>query len=163
MKKLLWTVALVGMMVAPGAAQAQTMAGPFLAYTDDAEAFGIGGFIAIPLPALGPNISIAPDFTWFFPDAGNLFEINGDLMYSFPVSADSPVLPFAFAGLNIARYSIDIAGTDFSDTNVGVNLGGGVNFSAGSVNPFAGAKVELEGGESFVIFGGLSFPIGGGA
>ena len=163
MKKLLCTVALVGMMVAPGVVQAQTMAGPFLAYTDDAEAFGLGGFISIPLPALNPNISLVPDFTWFFPDAGNLFEVNGDLMYSFAVSPDSPVMPFAFAGLNIARYSVDIGGTNFSDTNVGINLGGGVNFSAGSVNPFAGAKVELEGGESFVLFGGLSFPIGGGA
>ncbi|MEQ1855633.1 MAG: hypothetical protein ABL963_04130 [Longimicrobiales bacterium] len=163
MKKLLSAVALAGMLAVPGAAQAQSMAGPFLAYTDDAEAFGVGGFIAIPLPALHPNISLVPDFIWFFPDAGNLFEVNGDLMYTFPVSADSPVAPFAFGGLNIARFSVDIAGTNFSDTNVGINLGGGVNFSAGSVNPFAGAKVELEGGESFVIFGGLSFPIGGGA
>jgi hypothetical protein len=85
-------------------------------------------------------------------------------MYSFPVSADSPVMPFAFGGLNIARYSIDVPGAgSFSDTQVGINLGGGVNFSAGSLNPFAGAKIELEGGESFVIFGGIGFPIGGGA
>jgi hypothetical protein len=159
MKKLLCTVALVGMLVAPGAAQAQLQAGPFLAYTDDAEAFGVGGFIAIPLPQLNPNISLVPDFIWFFPDNIDLFEINGDLMYSFPVSADSPVLPFAFGGLNIARAS---AG-GVSNTEVGINLGGGVNFVTGSLNPFAGAKIELEGGESFVIFGGLSFMLGGGA
>jgi hypothetical protein len=163
MKKLLCTVALVGMLAAPSVVQAQTQAGPFLAYTDDAEAFGVGGFISIPLPQLNPNIALVPDFTWFFPDAGNLFEINGDLMYSFPVSADSPVVPFAFAGLNIARFSIDTGAGDFSDTNLGINLGGGVNFVTGSLNPFAGAKIELEGGESFVIFGGLAFAIGGGA
>lgn len=165
MRKLLCSMALVGMLSAPVALQAQaTMeAGPFLAYTDDAEAFGIGGFISIPLPSLNPNIALVPDFTWFFPDAGSLFEINGDLMYAFPVSADSPVLPFAFGGLNIARVSIDTPFGDFSDTQVGINLGGGVNFPAGSINPFAGAKIELEGGESFVIFGGIGFPIGGGA
>jgi len=158
MKKLLCSVALIGMLAAPVAVQAQMEAGPFLAYADDAEAFGIGAFIAIPLPALHPNIALVPDFTLFFPDDPfGLFEINGDLMYTFPVSADAPVVPFAFGGLNIARWSVDGGG---SGTELGINLGGGVNFVAGSVNPFAGAKIELEGGESFVLFGGLGFPIG---
>jgi len=163
MRKLLCCIALIGMMSAPFAVEAQTLAGPMLAYSDDASAFGVGGFIAIPLPSLNPQISLVPNGAWYFPDAGNLFEINGDLLYSFPVSADSPVQPWAFAGLNIARFSIDTQFGDFSDTNVGVNLGGGVTFSTGSLSPFAGAKVELEGGESFIIFGGLSFTLGGAA
>jgi len=167
MKKLLCTVALVGMLAAPSVVQGQiTEAGPFLAYSDDAEAFGIGGYIMIPIPALNPNIALAPDFTWFFPDGDvTLFEINGDLVYMFPVSESSPVIPWALGGLNIARFSVDVPGFgNVSDTQVGINLGGGVNFRVtGSISPFAGAKIELEGGESFVLFGGIGFAIGGGA
>lgn len=164
MKKLLCTVALVGMLAAPSVVQGQiNQAGPFLAYSDDAEAFGIGGYLSIPLPALHPNISLAPNFIWFFPDGDvTFFEINGDLVYNFPVSADSPVLPWVLGGLNIARFSVDTGVGTFSDTNVGINLGGGVDFRVtGSIVPFAGAKIELEGGESFVLFGGIGFAVGG--
>ena len=163
MRKLLCSLALVGMLAAPVAVQAQTSAGPFLAYTDDAEAFGIGGFIGIPLPALHPNIALVPDFTWYFPDGIDYFEVNGDVAYFFPVAADSPVMPFAFGGLSIGRSSVDLGPTfgDVSDTDVGLNLGGGVQFAAGTLNPFAGAKFEIRDNTGFVIFGGLGFPIGG--
>jgi hypothetical protein len=158
MRKLLWSVALVGMLAAPTAVQAQLEAGPILAYYDDLEAIGVGAFIAIPVPQLAEGFAIVPDFTWYFPDGGDYFEINGDLAYFFPVAADSPVEPFAFAGLNIARFSPDLGD---SNTEVGLNLGGGVQFAAGSINPFAGAKFAIQDNTGFVIFGGLGFPIGG--
>jgi hypothetical protein len=160
MRKLLWSVALVGMLAAPTAVQAQLEAGPILAYHDDAEAVGVGAFIAIPIPQLAEGFAIVPDFTWYFPDNFDFFEINGDLAYFFPVAADSPVMPFAFGGLNIQRISLDVPGAE-GQTEVGLNLGGGVQFAAGSINPFAGAKFELQDATGFVIFGGLGFPIGG--
>jgi len=161
MKKLLYVAALVGMLVVPGAVQAQMSAGPVLAYHTDGEALGVGGFLGIPLPQLSEGFALVPNFIWWFPDAGTMFEVNGDLMYSFPVSEGTPVLPFAFAGLNIFRTSVDLGtfGT-FSNTDVGLNLGGGVQFP-GSLSPFAGAKFEIQDGTGFVIFGGISFPIGG--
>jgi outer membrane immunogenic protein len=163
MRKLLWSVALVGMLAAPTAVQAQLEAGPILAYYDDLEAIGVGAFIAIPVPQLAEGFAIVPDFTWYFPDGFDYFEVNGDLAYFFPVAADAPVMPFAFAGLNIARMSVDFGGTigSQSNTDVGLNLGGGVQFAAGSINPFAGAKFAIQDGTGFVIFGGLGFPIGG--
>lgn len=162
MRKLLCSVALVGMLAAPAAVQAQLEAGPMVAYHTDAEAIGVGAFLAIPVPQLAEGFAIVPDFIWFFPDGFDYFEVNGDLAYFFPVAADSPVMPFAFAGLNIARTSIDL-GTfgSASSTDVGLNLGGGVEFAAGTLNPFAGAKFEIQDATGFVIFGGLGFPIGG--
>ncbi|MBM4185086.1 MAG: hypothetical protein FJ207_12865 [Gemmatimonadetes bacterium] len=141
MKKLLCTVALVGMLVAPGAVQAQMNAGPILAYHTDGESIGAGGFIGIPLTQLGEGFGIVPNFIWWFPDVGTMFEINGDVSYFFPVAEDSPVMPFAFGGLNIFRTSFDLGGTfgSVSSTDVGLNLGGGVQFP-GSLQPFAGAK-----------------------
>jgi hypothetical protein len=150
------------MLAAPVTVQAQLEAGPLLAYYDDLEAIGVGAFIAIPVPQLAEGFAIVPDFTWYFPDGGDYFEINGDLAYYFPVAADSPVLPFAFGGLSIGRVSVDLGQFgEASDTDVGLNLGGGVEFAAGSLNPFAGAKFELRDNTGFVIFGGLGFPIGG--
>ena len=164
MKRLLCTVALVGMLVAPGVVQAQMSAGAFGAYgTDDPATFGIGGFVAIPLTQLGPGFAIVPDFTYFFPDVGSIWELNGDLMYSFPVAADAPIAPFAFAGLNYVHFSVDVLGTSFSSSDTGLNVGGGANFPMGSLTPFAGAKLELGGGENLILFGGIGFPIGGGA
>lgn len=162
MRKLLCSLALVGMLAAPATVQAQLEAGPLLAYYDDLEAIGVGAFISIPVPQLAEGFAIVPDFTWYFPDGMDYFEINGDVAYFFPVAADAPVMPFAFGGLSIGRASIDLGQFgSASDTDVGLNLGGGVQFAAGSLNPFAGAKFELRDNTGFVIFGGLGFPIGG--
>src|SRR5690606_27189099 len=105
MKKLLAAVALGGMFVVPGAAEAQFTLGPMAAYHDDAEAFGIGAFAGFAIPSLDENLSISPSFVYYFPDDPlDFWELNGDVIYSFEVSADTPVLPFAMAGLNIARF-----------------------------------------------------------
>lgn len=163
MKKLLCTLALVGLLAAPGAVQAQMTAGPILAYHTDAEAIGAGAFLTIPMAQISEGISIVPNFTWYFPDGYDYFEVNGDVMYAFPVGADAPVAPFAFAGLNWSRTSVTVGTFSASSSDIGLNLGGGVNFNAGSLNPFAGAKFTMSDGTGFVIFGGVGFAVGGGA
>ena len=88
-----------------------------------------------------------------------------DLLYSFPLEEQS-VTPWVMAGLNIGRVS---AGVDLgelgeasaSDTEIGPNVGGGVTFGSGRMQPFAGGKLELGGGEGFVLFRGLAFSTGG--
>jgi hypothetical protein len=159
MKKLLCAVALAGMLGAPASAFAQVEAGPILAYHTDAEAVGIGAYVGIPIASV-PGLEIVPDFIWFFPDGFDYFEINGDVAYNFEVGPDSPVMPFAFAGLNIARTSVEAAGFSASSTDVGLNLGGGINFQAGSLAPFVGGKFEIQDATGFVIFGGLGFQLG---
>ena len=159
MKKLLCAVALAGMLVMPASASAQVEAGPILAYHTDAEAVGIGAYLGVPMASI-PGLWIVPDFTWYFPDGYDYFEINGNAVYRFEVSPDSPVVPFALGGINIARVSDEFGGVSVSDTDVGLNLGGGVNFQAGSLAPFAGAKFEIQDQTNFVIFGGLGFQLG---
>jgi hypothetical protein len=156
MKKLTCALAFAAMLGVPAGASAQLQAGPILAYHTDLEDVGIGAFLDIPLASVA-GLSIAPSFIWYFPEAGSLFEVNGDAVYTFTVAADSPVEPFALAGINIMRFSFG----SFSNTDVGLNLGGGVNFVAGSLSPFAGAKFEIQDGTGFVIFGGLGFAVGG--
>jgi hypothetical protein len=156
MKKLICALAFAAMLGVPAGASAQVQAGPILAYHTDVEAVGVGAFLGIPLASI-EGVQLVPNFLWFFPDNYDYFEINGDVVYNFMVAADSPVQPFAFGGLNIGRFSSDFGG---SNTEVGLNIGGGVNFVAGSLNPFAGAKFEIQDETGFVIFGGLGFTLG---
>ena len=159
MRKLLSAAALVGMLAVPGLAQAQLTAGPLAAFHDDFD-FGIGAYLGIPVPSLDENLSINPSFVYFFPgNSFNFWEVNGDVVYRFEVSEDTPVLPFAMAGINIANFSVDGAGG--SNTEIGLNLGGGVTFRTESLSPFAGAKFEMGDVDGFVLFGGLGFAVGG--
>lgn len=157
MRKLLGAVALVGMLAMPGLVQAQTVVGGAVAYHDDLEAFGVGGYVGIPLSQIHESLALNPNFIFFFPDGGDYWELNGDLIWRFPVSGDSPVLPFALGGIAIAHVSPDVGN---SDTDIGINLGGGVIFPLETVRPAVGAKFEIQNNTSFVIFGGIGFPIG---
>jgi hypothetical protein len=93
------------------------------------------------------------------------FELNGGVLYRFPIDSDD-VSPFAMGGLNIARVKVEGEGVgpggsgSRTDTDLGLNLGGGVTFLTGEVRPSVGLKIELSGGEGFVIFGALGFPLG---
>lgn len=157
MKKLLLGMTMAGALAVPGSASAQVVVGPSVAFHDDAD-FGIGAFVMFPLEQFDPNLSASVDFGYFFPDAPGVdfWELNGNVVYNFTVQADAPVLPFALGGLNIARVS---AGA-FDDTEIGLNLGGGIVFPSDSFRPMVGAKIELEGGDGFVLFGSLGFPVG---
>lgn len=172
MRKLAYTLAAAAMLAAvPAQSQAQTVVGPYLAYHDDFD-LGVGGFVAIPIPSLHENVSLLFDFGYFFPgDLGlddvdfTYWELNAGGLVRFPIDNED-ISPFAFGGLNIARFGVsdDVEGLDYSDgdTEIGLNLGGGITFiGLGNLRPSVGAKVELSGGEGFVLFGALGFPVGG--
>lgn len=160
MRKLLGTVALVGMLAIPGAARAQTVVGGSLLYNTDAEDVGIGVYVGIPLPALSSNFVLKPDFALWFPDVGSAWELNGDLAYLFDLANNQQIVPFALAGLNIAHFSYDAGTVSVSNTDVGLNLGGGVIFPLPSFRPAVGAKFEIHDNTAFVLFGGIGFPLG---
>jgi hypothetical protein len=168
---ILASAVMVALVAIPSEAFSQVRAGPFAAFHDDAD-FGIGAFVNFAVPEIHENLAFSGDFGIFFPGDGgydevdvDYWELNANGLFRFPIESTS-VSPWALAGLNIAHGSV---GVDFgelgsgsgSDTEIGVNLGGGVTFNTGSLQPFAGAKVELGGGEGAVIFGGLVFDIGG--
>lgn len=172
MRKIVLTLVALGAFLAvPAASSAQVQVGPYLAFHDDFD-LGIGAFVGVPMASIHEDLSFVGDFGFFFPgDSGydgvdvDYWELNANGLFRFPLDGQS-FTPWALAGLNIANAS---AGADYgdlghgshSDTEIGLNVGGGVTFGTGPVSPFAGAKFELGGGEGAVIFGGLSFVVGG--
>lgn len=165
MRKTFGVLSLAAVLAVPGAAEAQISVGPTAAFHDDFD-FGIGAMVGVDLPALAPGVGVLGDFTYFFPGIDNFdyWEINGNLTYDI-VLEDAPVAPFALGGLNVASFSSS-ADTEFgsfsaSSTEIGINLGGGIKFQAGALEPLVGLRLELNGGEGFVIFGSLPFSVGG--
>lgn len=147
--------ALAVFALAPGEGHAQVTLGPTVAYHDDAD-FGIGAALGLPLASFGAGVGLLADFIWFFPEGiVDYWEINGNVTYDFPL-AESTVIPFVLGGLNVAHFSV----TGASETELGLNLGGGIEFDAGTFRPSVGLRVELNGGEGFVFFGTLPFAMG---
>lgn len=162
MKRTLRALALAGILAAvPGAAAAQATLGPTVAYHNDFD-FGIGAAVGLPMTGVHENVDFLGDFTIFFPEPEGLdyFEVNANLTYDFPVEGGS-VMPFGLAGLNIARVSLDTVVGEASNTEVGLNVGGGIRFDAGTLRPTVGIRLEIEGGDGFVIFGTVPFVLGG--
>jgi len=158
MKKLLAAAAMSAALAAPQAARAQATVGPIVGVHEEAD-FGVGAYLGIPVPSLADGLSINPSFTYFFPGGSREYwEINGDVVYDFGLSGDAPVVPFALAGLNVATAS---GGGRGGDTDLGLNLGGGVTFATRSARPLVGGRFEIGGGEGFVVFAGVGFPVGG--
>lgn len=169
MRKLFGTFVLAALILAPSQAEAQFTLGGGLAWHNDFD-LGVGIWGVAPAPGIHENVSIGGDLTFFFPDADfiDYFEINANMFYSFR-DTEMSFTPFLLGGLNIARISVDtdLDGTifdfDASATEVGLNAGGGLSFGSddGGIQPVVGAKIELGGGEGFVLFGGIGFPMGG--
>ncbi len=156
---LLWAATLLALMPSP--AHGQVLLGPTLAWHDDAD-LGLGATVGFELPNLATGVGFLGDFILFFPDGMDYFELNGNLTYDFP-RAGSSVVPFALAGLNVAHASVDLGGLgDASDTEIGLNLGGGLAFDAGKFRPKAGARLTLGDGSAFVLFITLPFRVGAG-
>jgi len=120
----------------------------------DASDFGVGARLEYTPRRLIPNAPVvsAASFDWFFPGGSvDYWELNYNIAYLFQADA---LRPYAGGGLNLAHVSVG----SFSDTRLGLNLLGGLKFrTAGRLTPFVEARVELSGGEQFVITGGLLF------
>ncbi len=157
-KRLSGVVAFAVLAMTPSLSQGQATLGPTLAWGDSNLDLGIGATLQAPLPELGAGLGLMADFIIFFPDGpADYFEFNGNLTYDFPL-ANSTAVPFALAGLNFGRKS---GGGSNSDTEIGLNLGGGIRFDAGSFRPTVGAKFEIDGRDAFIVFASLPFKLGG--
>ena len=131
-------------------------------YGEDTD-FGVGGRIIGNIGQLlgMQGIEAIGSFDYFFPDCGSVdcsyFEVNGNVVYRFPLQ-QAIFSPYVGGGLNVAHGSVDFFGLgEASDTKFGFNLLGGAKFHIGIVQPFAEFRFEIEGGEQFVITGGVLF------
>lgn len=133
--------------------QAQVLLGPEVAWNDDAD-FGVGVGVEVGMPSLDPAVAFLGDFLWFFPDFdADYFEFNGNLTYDLPLE-ETTVVPFGLAGLNVAR----VSGNGGGDTDVALNLGGGVKFNMGSFRPRVAGRFAL-GNDTFTLFFLLPFTV----
>ncbi|MGH7553362.1 MAG: hypothetical protein ACREMQ_10105, partial [Longimicrobiales bacterium] len=66
--------------------------------------------------------------------------------------------PYVGGGLNLARFTseADALGVEVDNTDLGLNLLGGLRFMLGTLSTFAEARAELAGGKQLVLtFGAL--------
>lgn len=154
---------MLGVLANPRAAEAQVQIGPTLAYHDDFDV-GLGGTLNVQMPALGDRIGFMADVLVFFPDVEglNYLEFNGNVTYDFPLTNEN-VRPFVLVGLNVARASVDAVGAieGGDNTEIGLNLGGGMAFDLAAMRPTVGARLEVSGGEGLVLFLTVPFEVGG--
>lgn len=161
-------VVLVAALALPiSAVQAQTVAprtqfGIQLSFADDAE-LGVGGRVRYGLQGLFPRapLSSQASLDFFFPGNDVTYaEINYNVVYNFRVGSAPRVGPYAGGGLNFAYVKQDFGGAigSRSDTDLGLNILGGINFRGGSrLTPFLELRAELGGGEQLVFTGGIYF------
>ncbi|MBI1723690.1 MAG: hypothetical protein HYR48_07270 [Gemmatimonadetes bacterium] len=139
--------------LAPATLRAQAKFGGQVSWADDQD-IGLGARVVASTPgALQlPRLDFIGSFDWFFPGGGaNYYEVNGNVGYR--ISGVTGIAPYVGGGLNIAHRS---NGT--SNTELGLNLLGGLRFGIGPVvKGFSEVRLELSGGEQFVVTFGVLF------
>lgn len=157
---------------APTTSQNPVSFGAQLSFADDTD-LGIGVRAMVGTENLIEETRFVGSFDWFFPDEGggvdvSYWELNLNGHYMLPFELDSPIDFYAGGGLNIAHLSVDIPditvggfttqGGSASDTDIGLNILGGLDFRiSDSLGGFGELRIELGGGEQFVLTGGVRF------
>jgi hypothetical protein len=160
--KLLLAVVLV--VVGASTAQAQRF-GAHAIWANDFE-LGVGARLEMDMagklskqPPLSRAFFIGQFDYYLDPCEGGdctVFEINPGI--AVPLNATT-LKPYVGAGLNIARVSVDLGPTfgSASDTEIGLNLLGGLKLNLSGMDAFTEARLALGGGEQFSIAFGILF------
>lgn len=130
-----------------------------LVYGSEVEAIGLQ---ANGVYGFTEEISAAADVSIYFPDGYDWWAINLNGHYNFHAEEGTSV--YGLAGLNIATLSFDVDLGQFgsasgSDSEVGLNLGGGAEFDVEFAHVFGEAKYIIGNADQFVIGAGLRFAI----
>lgn len=165
MKKLTLLVLFTALIGVTSNANAQNMSGDFAAgvgagYGFDIEALGINaGF----LYSFTDEIRAAVDFTYWMPDNEGVdetaWEINANAHYLFVNDMDLRV--YALAGIHYAYYefSFDFFGVSMEadDSEIGFNVGAGLEYDLGGIMLFAEPKFTVGGFEQLSVIAGVRF------
>ncbi|MGH7547768.1 MAG: hypothetical protein ACREMM_06315 [Gemmatimonadales bacterium] len=118
--------------------------------------FGIGARVVFGLKAIAPRAPLdgIVSFDYYFPNAGDFWEINGNVAYRFRV-ARSSLGPYAGGGLNIGH----VSGGGVSETRAGLNLLAGTTFKARNLTPFAEFRGVIGDFDQVVLTGGIRFSL----
>ena len=111
-------------------ASAQVSFAPLVGYDIDAEAFtlGVAFELGTQLPSLPLQPSIRPSVEYVFADSDVTY-VRADVDLVGRLQATPQVQPYLKLGPTIEFVSVDIAGVSESNTEVGLNLGGGLEFN----------------------------------
>lgn len=126
-------------------------------YTDQSDGF-VGGELLFPL---SPRWYFNPNVEWVFVDNGDLFTVNGDFHYDFNVDFDGFVWAGAGAALIVEDHDPprrrDRGDGDDAETDVGLNLLGGVGWDVEGFTPYVQGKVIVSDDSEAVVAVGLRF------
>ncbi len=168
-KSLSLCIIALAMMIASTTVSAQgfRVGGGIVIGTEFDGVFGIQASGVYPLLE-EQGIDLAADISIYFPDSPpgvdfSLFAINANGHYNFTES--ETLMAYAIAGLNFAFGEIGLDLGEFGSTSgdfsdVGLNLGAGVEFAMPFGYIYAQGKVVAGGIGQFVASGGVRFPIG---
>jgi len=185
MKKLLTilfvTILLFGTSSFFNSAEAQTEEGDIklgvgLAFGSGVGFAGLDNDLGIRVDgyyAVTPEIRAGADFTFYFPKSEGdvdltVWELNFNGNYIF--LDEDGLMVYALAGINITGITIDVPSVDTgfgtfggssSESEFGLNLGGGLEYALDFADLFAEAKLGNLGGnaDQFALGVGLRFPI----
>lgn len=150
-------------VIGTSAASAQTVIGAGLAFTD-ADPFDLGIQVNAYIPiAAVPGLRVGGDFTYYLPqDDFNFFAINGNGQYYFMATPELSL--YGLGGISFSRLSVDIdeiPGFDgsASNTDIGINIGVGLEFMVGFGTIFGEAKIVTGDHDRIGIAGGVRIPI----
>ena len=165
MKKLLVAASVVGLLFAPGAAQAQLSIGAQGSLADDFD-FGVGGRVSYDLRQVKMPVIVMGSYDWFFPKDftgidNQYWEVNLNAAY---IQSITPVIAsYVGVGVNYANFSskLESDGSELASFDeVGLNLMGGAKFLFSNFAAFGEARFEVNGGEQFVLLAGLEYIFG---
>lgn len=129
----------------------------------DIEEFTIGGDVRYDLSQVDAPIQLSGALDFYFAEEDvTIFTVDLNGHYVFPT--EGTISPYAGAGLGITSVSVDVDTPSGSfgadDSDVGLNLVGGIEFQAGSVRPFAQGQFTVGGDfDRFGLTGGVLFAL----
>jgi outer membrane protein X len=148
------------------ASYAQVRIGGFLGYGSEVEQLAIGANAEF---FLNEKMAIAPSLAFYLPEENgpyklNVWELNGNFHYYF-VSEDM-ISVYGLGGLNFTSVHVKIDGGGFfddvddSETEIGLNIGGGINFKVtDKIIPFGELKYAISDFDQVAIFFGVKFQL----
>lgn len=112
--------------------------------------------------AFTPEISGAADFAIYFPENFDWWELNANVHYDF--LAEDGMKVYGLGGLNYATMSFSVDFGEFgsasgSNSEVGLNLGGGAEFDVDFANVYTELKYVLGNADQLALSAGLRFNI----
>lgn len=170
----IFTIALTAMalMLMPNVADAQSQEGDVKLGVGLAYGSGVGfgsldndlGIRVDGYYGLTNDIRLGADFTFYLPKSESGVDLtvwelglNGNYLFV----NESDLIVYALAGINITGVSMDFGNGSSSSSEMGLNLGGGVEYDLDFADLFGELKLAGLGGDAdqFTIGAGLRFPL----